>query len=272
MIVALMLVPVIGANINGAKRWEAGHPALRIPETGFAICLAWMLSWKCATAAAGDPPVDGPMGLVAMLLMAQPDLARPCCSAGVVCHAAVGPAAAAYRPGRRAWRVVVALAYMFYPNATHRIDDVPFGRRGPIRSGGSGHAHAGGGRLDRHRAWLGARKNALPEAHTDYIFLGDRRGIRAADVRGGGGALLRHRGARADAPGGRGRPVHRAGGHRPGRAIGGQAFINILVNLQLFPSKGMTLPLISYGGSSTIALCSGWAFARHHAPQPLSDA
>ena len=39
--------------------------------------------------------------------------------------------------------------------------------------------------------------------------------------------------------------------------IGGQAFINILVNLQLFPSKGMTLPLISYGGSSTVALCLG---------------
>ena len=36
--------------------------------------------------------------------------------------------------------------------------------------------------------------------------------------------------------------------------IGGQAFINILVNLQMFPSKGMTLPLISYGGSSTIAM------------------
>ena len=42
--------------------------------------------------------------------------------------------------------------------------------------------------------------------------------------------------------------------------LGGQAFINILVNLQLFPSKGMTLPLISYGGSSTIAICLGVGF------------
>jgi cell division protein FtsW len=38
--------------------------------------------------------------------------------------------------------------------------------------------------------------------------------------------------------------------------FGGQAFINILVNLQLFPSKGMTLPLVSYGGSSTVAMCT----------------
>jgi cell division protein FtsW len=85
--------------------------------------------------------------------------------------------------------------------------------------------------------WLGARKNALPEAHTDYIFsvIGEEFGLISCAV-----VVILYCAIvlRAAAPGGRGRPVHRAGGDRPGRATRGQAFINILVNLQLFPSKG----------------------------------
>src|SRR5690606_355547 len=52
--------------------------------------------------------------------------------------------------------------------------------------------------------------------------------------------------------------------------IGIQSMINIGVNLELMPAKGMTLPLISYGGSSMIAICitAGFILAlTRHRPQ-----
>ncbi|MBT4354814.1 MAG: FtsW/RodA/SpoVE family cell cycle protein, partial [Rhodospirillaceae bacterium] len=42
--------------------------------------------------------------------------------------------------------------------------------------------------------------------------------------------------------------------------FGLQAFIHIASSLQLLPAKGMTLPFISYGGSSFIALSFGMGF------------
>jgi cell division protein FtsW len=50
--------------------------------------------------------------------------------------------------------------------------------------------------------------------------------------------------------------------------FGLQALINMAVNVHIAPSKGMTLPFISYGGSSMIALAMGFglllAFTRRN--------
>ena len=53
--------------------------------------------------------------------------------------------------------------------------------------------------------------------------------------------------------------------------FGLQALINMAVNVHIAPSKGMTLPFISYGGSSMIALCARLRpAARLQPPQPAS--
>lgn len=56
--------------------------------------------------------------------------------------------------------------------------------------------------------------------------------------------------------------------------FGLQAFINMASSLQLIPTKGMTLPLISYGGSSALAVALGMGMLlaltrrRHHGEVP----
>ena len=57
--------------------------------------------------------------------------------------------------------------------------------------------------------------------------------------------------------------------------FGIQACINMAVNVHLMPAKGMTLPFISYGGSSLISLALGMGFliavTRKRPTAPLYD-
>ena len=118
----------------------------------------------------------------------------------------------------------------------------------------------------------GTRKFGLPEPHTDYIFsvIGEEFGLIACLAIAL--PLPGDRRAGADEAARRGIDLRHPRRRRPRRSpFGLQALINMAVNVQIAPSKGMTLPFICYGGSSMLALSHRHGIAaRLHPPKPVS--
>ena len=260
MLALLFVVPILGEEKNGAKRWINVGMSLQPSEflkPGFAIICAWVLSWRLR-----DPGlpvvvyVTGLMGLIAALLMLQPNLGDAILFGGIwlvmVLLAGVAWQRIAVLIG--AGVGALGLAYVFYDNARHRIDGFLVGGTAYDQVDLAQRTITAGGWTGTG-LWLGTRKMNLPEAHTDYIFsvIGEEFGLIMCAM-----IVLLYCGLVL-------RALMRLVGEDNLFALlaaaglitqfGGQAFINILVNLKLFPSKGMTLPLISYGGSSTLAVC-----------------
>jgi cell division protein FtsW len=177
----------------------------------------------------------------------------------------------------------IVLAYLFYPVATVRIDAFLFGASGDVDTYQTDSAFrtltAGG--LFGTGPGGGTRKFQLPEAHTDYIFsvIGEEFGLIAClaiaiiymTIIARVMIKLLHEDDRFMVLATAGLVTQ----------FGLQAMINMLVNVQLAPSKGMTLPFISYGGSSMVALSIGMglllAFTRrnpylHRSPYVLKGA
>jgi cell division protein FtsW len=116
-------------------------------------------------------------------------------------------------------------------------------------------------------AWVGVGLGSsvqklfyLPEAHTDFVFavFAEEFGLLGVVVVIGLFALLVVRALKVS------RDAARAGqtfqsyvAAAIGVWLGLQAFVNIGVNMGLLPTKGLTLPLLSYGGSSMLVTL-GW--------------
>lgn len=264
---ALLLVPLLGSTVNGAKRW-IDLPGMRFQPSEFLkptyiVAMAWLLSLREREPDLPLVPLTAAItGFIAFLLMSQPDFGQTvifCACWGILLI--LSGVSARLIGGL----VVLGLSglvsvYLFYENGRQRINDfLGIGvapDTGPnqtdlahrtITNGGFTGVGPGGGQ----------EKFRLPEAHTDYIFsvIGEEFGLivciaialvyLAFVMR----VLLRLLDEENSF-------IIMASA---GLAIqfGMQAIINMGVNVQIFPSKGMTLPFISYGGSSMLALSIG---------------
>jgi cell division protein FtsW len=273
-IICLFLVPILGVEVNGARRWLGGGFAQFQPSEFlkplFIVTIAWLLSFKEKDKALPVVPLTAILtGIVALLLMRQPNLGETIIfvTAWIVLVMLSGaPMRMLYMLGA-AGAALLVLAYLFYPVATQRIDGFLFEQGDQYQVESALRTLTAGG-LFGAGPGAGIRKFSLPEPHTDYIFsvIGEEFGIIAClaiailymtiVVR----VLVRLLNEEDKFL------VLATAGLVT--QFGLQALINMAVNVHIAPSKGMTLPFISYGGSSMIALAMGFglllAFSRRN--------
>jgi cell division protein FtsW len=153
-------------------------------------------------------------------------------------------------------------AYIIFPHVHHRLAQYMSESDIGYQAGLALKAFAHGG-LSGVGPGAGTIKYRIPDAHSDYIFAvaGEEFGLALClviaalfcllTVR----LLLRSAGVRD--------PFSQLAGAGLAVVTAVQAFVNMGVAVSLLPAKGMTLPFISYGGSSlfSIALTMGFALA-----------
>ncbi len=261
--VLLIFVPVLGPEVNGARRWlDIGIGQVQPSEflkPFFVVALAWLLSLREADKSLPVFPLSAALtAAIAFLLMKQPDFGSTIIFAFVwIAMLALAGVSVRLLALLGAGAVAgVILAYFFYPVATARIDGFLFGQGDTFQTDNAMRTLTAGGMFGMGPGG-GTRKFGLPEPHTDYIFsvIGEEFGLIACLA-----IALLYLTIVA-------RVLIKLLDEESSFAIlaaaglviqfGLQALINMAVNVQIAPSKGMTLPFISYGGSSLLALSIG---------------
>ncbi len=273
-ILLLFLVPVIGQEVNGARRWLGlGITQFQPSEflkPLFIVSIAWLLSLKEKDATLPVVPLTAVLtGVVALLLMQQPNFGETIIFVAVwvlLLALSGAPMRFLYMLGG-AGLVLIVLTYFFYDVARVRIDGFLFSEGDTYQVESALRTLTAGGMFGAGPG-AGTRKFSLPEPHTDYIYsvIGEEFGTIACLAIA---LLYMTIVARVLV-----RLLHEEDKFLVLAAaglvcqFGLQALINMSVNVNIAPSKGMTLPFISYGGSSMVALSLGFglllAFTRRN--------
>lgn len=267
-LVLLVIVLFAGAETKGATRWlRIGSATLQPSEflkPALIVLVAWMLSEKMKNKRFPGVLVSFCLfGMAALLLLAQPDVGQTALLA--MCLAVLLFAAGiswTWLVGGAAFAGVAGVAlYHLFPHVKARIDALQPGAVG-YQVGRALDAVAAGGVLGRGPG-EGVFKRSLPDAHSDFIYAvsAEEFGLIASvglialygmfTWRG-----LMRAGRLAD-------PFAQLAALGLFSMFALQACVHIAVNLGVAPAKGMTLPLVSYGGSSMLAtgIALGMAFA-----------
>ncbi len=257
----MILTLLIGPEVKGAHRWlQIGPLAIQPSEfvkPSFVVLAAWMFAEAQRT-----PGFPGTLialtlyGMVVTVLALQPDF-------GQLMLVTLVFGAVFFMAGL-SWRwigslAVIALvgavaAYTLSPHVTSRVDRFLNPESGDTYQidRALDAFHTGG--IFGRGPGEGEVKRILPDAHTDFIFAvaAEEFGIIAGLIIIGMFSFIVLR------------TLRRAMNEQDlfiqfascglVALFGLQALINMAVNVNLMPSKGMTLPFISYGGSSLIAL------------------
>jgi cell division protein FtsW len=255
---------VIGAEIKGARRW-INLPALSLQPSEFvkptfAVVAAWLFSeQKLHPKFPGNLICTGLFLLIIAVLIKQPDI-------GMAAVVAVVWFAQFFMAGLRLyWVMAGALAgigglvgaYTYLPHVRVRVDHFLDPSAGDsYQVDRSIEAFASGGLWGRGPG-EGTIKDVLPDAHADFVFAvaGEEFGVIVCLAIVALFAFIVLRGFSRMSQEGSLFVLLAATGLLV--QFGLQAAINMASSLHLIPTKGMTLPFLSYGGSSMLALGLG---------------
>jgi cell division protein FtsW len=260
----------VGPEIKGAQRWfELGFFSFQpseILKPALIVVWAWMLGETQRTAKFPGRIVSIALYvLAAAALLAQPDVGQTAllgfCLGALLILSGMG---LRYVIGGGVLAALGAWAiYSFYPHARERVDTFlnPEGDAA-YQVNRALDAIAAGGVFGRGPG-EGVIKRSLPDAHADFVFAvaAEEFGLLASiGLIALFGALAFRGLSRASRLND---PFEQLAAAGLIVLLVSQAAIHIAVNLSLLPAKGMTLPFISFGGSSMIgsALALGFCLS-----------